>query len=67
MACMDHECVACGYAWMDNACARSCPECGARVTNHFDEDKYDLLDDRDDLLHDDDDRDEPFDGADDEP
>jgi predicted nucleic acid-binding Zn-ribbon protein len=38
MACLDHVCVVCGYAWMDNQRASSCPECGGRVTNDVDDD-----------------------------
>lgn len=56
MACMDHECVGCGHAWMDNAYAYLCPKCGERVTNNFDEPTYD--EDRN--------CDEPFDGDADE-
>ena len=51
MACMDHECAACGYAWMDNSRASWCPKCSdGQVTNHFDEPLEDF------------DRDEPLDG-----
>lgn len=66
MACIDHECVACSYAWMDNMRALSCPKCGSRVTNCFDEDRYDHLDDRDDYIDEDDDRDESQGDHDDE-
>ena len=41
MACLDHVCAACGYAWMDNQRAHECPKCGGRVTNDFDEDLRD--------------------------
>jgi len=45
MACLDHVCVVCGYAWMDNVLAREpCPQCGGRVTNDFDEDVDDRWD-----------------------
>lgn len=38
MACMDHDCGACGYFWMDNSVAVFCPKCGAAApSNHFDE------------------------------
>ena len=43
MACLDHVCSVCGYAWMDNRRAYECPKCGGQVSNDFDEDPdYDL-------------------------
>ena len=47
MACLDHVCVECEYAWMDNTRAYACPKCGGRVTNDFDEDLRDVEDDPD--------------------
>lgn len=41
MACLDHVCVACGFAWMDNRIAHECDRCGSRVSNDFDEDLRD--------------------------
>jgi predicted nucleic acid-binding Zn-ribbon protein len=38
MACMDHVCTVCGFAWMDNRMAYVCERCGGRVSNDFDED-----------------------------
>lgn len=64
MACLDHECVECGYSWMDNAHAYMCAKCGGRVTNTFDED-IDRSDALDDGRIDDEDSDAPFDGEDD--
>lgn len=61
MGCMDHVCLRCPHAWIDNKIAIMCPKCGARVTNDFDEPR----DDRDPPDRDDDD--EPLDGYDDEP
>lgn len=61
MACMDHECVGCGHAWMDNAFhTGGCPKCGERVTNDFDEDLRDHYDEPDTS-------DAPLGGGDDEP
>jgi predicted nucleic acid-binding Zn-ribbon protein len=57
MACLDHECVDCGFAWMDNQKAFGCPRCGGRVSNDFDEDLHDHEDDREE------DDDEPEDAA----
>lgn len=44
MACLDHVCLECGYAWMDNHRAAWCPKCCGRVTNDFDEPREDHLD-----------------------
>jgi len=38
MACMEHECGACGHTDMDNTTWKVCPKCGSRdVSNCWDE------------------------------
>jgi rubrerythrin len=37
MACMEHECSDCGHVWFDNSTVRTCPVCGERGSNLFDE------------------------------
>jgi predicted nucleic acid-binding Zn-ribbon protein len=42
MACMEHECNACGAIWHDNVARPACPECGSTsVYSTFDEDEPD--------------------------
>lgn len=35
MACMEHECLQCGYIWFNNTYNSSCPECGSRIALHY--------------------------------
>lgn len=54
MACMEHECVVCGWATFDNVARTPCPKHGFEdMRHHFDEPEHDY--DRED---DDDERDE---------
>ena len=48
MACMTHLCTKCDWEGFDNHSAATCPLCGARCTNQFDEQGDDDLHHTDD-------------------
>jgi hypothetical protein len=58
MACLDHVCLECGFAWMDNHRASWCPKCMGMVSNDFDESLMDHLRDPNDWDDDDEARDD---------
>ncbi len=49
MACLEHECLGCGYLFFNNSTSEACPECGGHeFTSHFDE-PHEVQDIRDEV------------------
>ncbi len=40
MACMEHQCRACGHTWFDNSSSGTCPKCGSMDSLKFWDEQY---------------------------